>query len=299
MPTRRFVANLGELSDTKLDDNRTALKTARAAKSVVLPGIAAPQPKSRANLDYLSTAVALETWLSLNMSAMLTEIMSEENAAWCAADVIRALTIRHCIAPGSKVQTQRWFPRTAIPRLLSVTLAVFPSTRTHRVLDMLDAIAAHIQDGLVRRCEHRDGALARLFANVTNTWFEGCTSPCRTQDSETLRDLVAAIEDRKWVLNVPSSSIVPYVYQAQWQGCGAASCASSPPCLDLISVATANDSPCRYLRTAHSLTCTEQRIRGSAMCSWLLDRALALLSCTRLTSSCTWSTSGSPRDRLA
>jgi len=53
-----------------------------------------------------------EIWRSWNLSTMLTEIISESDAAQCAADVMCALTIQRCIAPGSKVQGQRWFPRT-------------------------------------------------------------------------------------------------------------------------------------------------------------------------------------------
>ena len=173
MPTQRVIANLGEISDIEVENIRTALKASRAAKSVVLTEAATLRSKVLANLDYLSIAVALETWRSWNLSTMLTELISEREAAMCAADVICALTVRHCIAPGSKLQAQRWFPRIALPELLGVTPGRFHNTRIRRVLGRLDAIDARLQDGLVRRYEQRDGAFATLFTDVTDAWFEG------------------------------------------------------------------------------------------------------------------------------
>jgi len=86
----------------------------RAAKSVVLTDAATLWSWVLANFDYLSIAVALETWRSWNLSTMFTELSSEKRAALCAADVIGAQTILRCIAPGSKLQAQQWFPR-ALP----------------------------------------------------------------------------------------------------------------------------------------------------------------------------------------
>src|SRR5512147_1301077 len=45
------------------------------------------------------------------------------------AEVICALTIQRCVAPGSKLYAQRWFPRTALPELLGVAPAQFHNTR--------------------------------------------------------------------------------------------------------------------------------------------------------------------------
>jgi len=77
--------------------------------------------------------LALETWRLWNLSTMLTELISERDAAMCAADVICALTIQRCIAPGSKLQAQRWFPRTALPELLGVAPALFHNTGIHSI----------------------------------------------------------------------------------------------------------------------------------------------------------------------
>jgi len=125
----------------------------------------------------------------------------------------------------------------------------------------------------VRPHEQRNGTFATLIADDPDAWFERrgldiaalsctkggipkrygngilllcnergcplrwCTMPGRVRDSETLRDVVGAIEDRQRAQNVPS---VPWGQLAPWQGCGTASCTSSPPCPDLRSVASDN-----------------------------------------------------------
>jgi len=103
MPTQRVIANLGELSDIEVESIGNALKASPAAKSVVLTEAATLRSKVLANLDYLSIAVALEMWRSWNLSTMLTELISERDAAMCAADVICALTIQRCICSGIEV----------------------------------------------------------------------------------------------------------------------------------------------------------------------------------------------------
>ena len=171
----------------------------------------------------------------------------------------------------------------------------------------------------MRRYEQRDGAFATLTTDVTNAWFEGrgptsrsavvprrayrtatrsafcCCATSTASLSDGVRRQVARKTQRHcatWLersriangfRTYRSSSIEPWVQQGLWQGCGATSCASSPPCLDLRSIATAKDSRCRCLRAAHLLTCTAARIRPSVMrSSRPLDRPLAQLACRGL-----------------
>jgi len=105
-----------------------------------------------------------------------------------AAEVICALTIQRCVAPGSTLYAQRWFPRTALPELLGVAPAHFHNTRIHRVLDKRDRVETELQDGLVRRYEQRDGTFATLFTDVTDAWFEG-RGPDLAQRSRTKEGL--------------------------------------------------------------------------------------------------------------
>lgn len=239
MPAQKVLANLGELTDQEVKNFRVALEASRRAKGVVLPEAPKWRAKVLANLAYLDVAVALEMWRSWELSELLHRLIAERDVAVRAAEVICALTIHRCVAPGSKLQAQRWFPRTALPELLGARPAHFHNTRIHRVLDKLDRIETGLQDGLVRRYRQRNGTFATLFTDVTDAWFEGrgpdlaqrsrtkeglhnrhkigilllCnehgyplrwrTLPGRTQDGKALRDLVEHIEDKDWAQGVP------------------------------------------------------------------------------------------------
>ncbi len=126
-----------------------------------------------ANLAYFDIAVALEMWRAWELSELLHRLIPEDAVAMAAAEVICALTIQRCVAPGSKLQAQRWFPRTALPELLGTAPAHFHNTRIHRVLDKLDRIETKLQDGLIQRYQQRDGVFATLFTDVSDAWFEG------------------------------------------------------------------------------------------------------------------------------
>lgn len=239
MPAQRVLANLGELSDQAVENFRLALEASRTAKSVVLPEAPAWRAKVLANLAYLDVAVALELWRSWQLSELLHRLIPEHGVAVRAAEVICALVLQRCVAPGSKLEAQRWFPRTALPELLGVAPAHFHNTRIHRVLDKLDRVETELQDGLVRRYQQRDGVFAALFTDVTDAWFEGrgpdlaergrtkeglshrhkvgilllCnergyplrwrTLPGRMQDGQALGELVEHIAGQPWTVGVP------------------------------------------------------------------------------------------------
>ena len=239
MPTHRVIANLGELSDLEIENVRQALKASRASKSVIIPEAPALNCEMLASLAFLDVAVALEMWRSWKLSELFAQLIPENDPAMTSSDVLCALAIQRCIAPGSKLQAQRWFPETALPELLGVVPSHFHNTRIHRVLDKLDSVDEQLQEALVRRYEQRDGAFVSLFTDVTDAWFEGrgpdlaerartkegmtnlfkigilllCnehgypmrwrTLPGRTQDGEALRDLVGSIEGLDWAQNIP------------------------------------------------------------------------------------------------
>ncbi len=239
MPAQRVIANLGEMSDQEFENFKCALRASRQGKSVVLRDAPPWQARVQANLAYLDVGVALEMWRSWKLSELVHRLIPERKVAVRAAEVVCALTVQRCVAPGSKLSATRWFPRTALPELLGVDPARFHNTRIHRVLEKLDAVEAELQQGLVRRYQQKDGAFAALFVDVTDAWFEGrgpdlaerartkeglrnrhkvgilllCnehgfplrwkTLPGRTKDPQALRELVSNIEAEPWVKGVP------------------------------------------------------------------------------------------------
>ena len=68
MPTQRVIANLGELSDLKVENIRTSLKVSRLGMTPVLPETPTRQASVLANLTYLDVGAAFDVWRSGNLS---------------------------------------------------------------------------------------------------------------------------------------------------------------------------------------------------------------------------------------
>ncbi len=190
MPAHRVVANLGQLSDKEAGNLRVALQASRHGKALVLPGDTSWKPRVLANLGYLGVAVALELWQRWKLSELLTRLIPEDKVRARASELLAALTIQRCVAPGSKLKAQRWLPRTALPELMGIEPAWFNNSRIHRVLEDLDRVDADLQKALPLRYGHRQGAFSALFIDVTDAYFEGrgCDLAARGRTKEGLRN---------------------------------------------------------------------------------------------------------------
>lgn len=176
LPTHRIVAHLGVLSDLEVGNLRAALAASRAGRTAVVAPAERPARAASpvlANLRYLDVAVALAQWRGWGLDELLGRLLPQGEQDVAPAAVVAALTIQRCIAPGSKLGAQRWFPRTALPELLGVAPSAFNNTRLHRVLEDLDGVGARLQSELADRCREQRGAFATLFLDVTDTWFVG------------------------------------------------------------------------------------------------------------------------------
>lgn len=176
MPSRKTIANLGQLSEQEVANLRVALQASRQNTTLVLPGDPAHQEwqaKITASLSYLDIAVALETWNRWKLPGLLNRLLPQKNEAVPPGAVIAALVLHRCTDPGSKLYAQRWFPRTALPELLDMEPSQFGNTRIHRVLEGLDHIDANLQTELVKRYRSKDGLFASIFMDVTDAWFAG------------------------------------------------------------------------------------------------------------------------------
>lgn len=176
MPAHRILAHLGVLSQQQIDNLQLALAASRQGRSVVLPAEVLERPAAQpvlANLAYLDVAVALAMWREWRLDELLTAVMPPSDQDVPPASVVAALTVQRCVAPGSKLYAQRWFPRTALPELLGVAPGQFNNTRLHRVLDALDRATPELQARLPQRCAAREGGFTALFLDVTDTWFVG------------------------------------------------------------------------------------------------------------------------------
>jgi len=177
-PTHRVLANFGDLPDSEVENLRAALEASRDDKKLVAaPSDGpedAPRRRPKANLQYLDCALLGRLWARGGLGEMLEELMLTGQAEVAPAKIVEALALQRCLAPGSKLQSTRWFPRTALPELMGIAPEHFNNTRLHRVLEQL----ADIEDGLMERLAGRtdDSAPAdceAMFLDVTDAWFEG------------------------------------------------------------------------------------------------------------------------------
>lgn len=242
VPAHRVLASLGELGDREIENLRRALKASRRGEAVVLPSETQAldwQPKVLANLRYLDVAVMLSMWSSWKLTELLNRLLPRGAETVPTSLVIAPLVIQRCIAPGSKLYAQRWFPTAALPELLDVKPEQFNNSRIHRALEDLDRVDADLQRELVKRYEHKDGAFSALFLDVTDTYFQGrgcdlaqrdrtkegfsnmhkigvvllCNEhgyparwqvvPGKRRDPQCMTEMVDAVEGLPWVRGVP------------------------------------------------------------------------------------------------
>jgi len=176
MPAHRVLANLGALSEQQVANFRVALAASRKGRTVVVPQAPEQRPAAHAvldNLRYLDIAVALAMWRHWKLDELLEELMPRGRRDISPSDVVAALTLHRCVAPGSKLSAQRWFPRTALPELLGVAPGQFNNTRLHEVLSLLEKATPELQRRLPQRFVSQQGAFTALFVDVTDTWFVG------------------------------------------------------------------------------------------------------------------------------
>jgi hypothetical protein len=174
MPATRVIKHLGHLSEIELENLKTALEASRRGKKVVITRASSGRPpKVSDNLRYLDLAVLLELWHEWGLTELIEELMPIGDAIVAPSAVVAALTMQRCVAAGSKLFAERWFPKTALPELLGVAPTNFNNTRIHRVLDALDQCGVDLMSKLPRRYVANQGAFAAMFLDVTDTWFVG------------------------------------------------------------------------------------------------------------------------------
>jgi hypothetical protein len=174
MPATRVIKQLSHLSALELENLKAALAASKRGRRVFVGKAPAGRPpKATANLDYLGIAVLLELWRQWQLDELVDGLLGIGDAVVTPAAVVAALVLQRCVAPGSKLSAERWFPRSALPELLGVAPKHFNNTRIHRVLDALDQCRVDLMAKLPRRYTERDGAFAAMFLDVTDTWFVG------------------------------------------------------------------------------------------------------------------------------
>lgn len=180
-PTCRVVASLGTLDDVAIANLRNALSANRDGQALVVPAAAtAPlaEPEVLDNLQYLDLAVLLQLWEDVGLGSLLRTLLPPAESTTADIErVVAALVLHRCVAAGSTLSAERWFPTTALAELLSVTPLQFNNSRLHRVLTALETVESQLQDRLPTTVREREGEFATVFIDATDTWFEGKGPP--------------------------------------------------------------------------------------------------------------------------
>ena len=174
-PTNRVIANLGALDDVAIANLRAALEASRDGKALLLAEDAGASSRAsvEANLRYLDLAVLLRLWRELGMVDILAKALPAGDRTAPSAAVVAALVLQRCVAPGSKLAAERWYPTTALPELLGVGPELFNNSRLHRVLTDLEAAEQDVQAAIAPTLRAAQGAFSALFIDATDTWFVG------------------------------------------------------------------------------------------------------------------------------
>lgn len=179
-PVHKVLASFKDLSEVAASNLRLAIAAARESKSVVLADNLAHElgvPKCSHNLEYLGLAVLHRLWQRLKLDKLVDALLPQGASPVHMVDVIEALALQRCVAPGSKLSAERWYPSTALPELQGIAPAQFNNTRIHRVLDTLESIEGALQDKLPAHLESQHGHFVWIALDITNTWFEGQGPP--------------------------------------------------------------------------------------------------------------------------
>lgn len=194
VPSHEVVASLGKLPDQEVENLRRALRASRSGQVVVIPSETQTDEwrlRVMANLDYLDVATALSMWNYWKLTELFNRLLPRGGDRVATSLIIAPLVLQRCLSPGSKLYAQRWFPTTALPELLGLQAEQFNNSRIHRALTDLDSVDDELQAELPKRYEHRNGAFAALFLDVTDTYFQGrgCEMAQRDRTKEGLRNV--------------------------------------------------------------------------------------------------------------
>lgn len=171
-PVARVLASLGSLSDLEIENLKRAVAASRSGRAVVI-GAEPRAARVKRSLAYLDVATCLQTWRRWHLTELIDELVPDSEQHVSVGEVIGALAVQRCVAPASKLEASRWYPKTALPELQAVVPSQFNNTRIHRALETLASIELRLQEQLARAIAAEQSRFVSLFLDCTDTWFVG------------------------------------------------------------------------------------------------------------------------------
>lgn len=173
-PTNRTLASFSELPPVLEANLKAAIDAGRQGRAVVVADeVGAQLGNVAASLRYLDVAVALRLWRQWQLSDLIEQILPRGEPQVAVSQVVSALTIHRCVAPGSKLSAQRWYRRTALPELQGVEPSQLNNSRIHRALQALEQVEQPLQERLAADIGAGRGQFGALFLDISNAHFVG------------------------------------------------------------------------------------------------------------------------------
>ncbi|MBW2255893.1 MAG: hypothetical protein JRI25_15020 [Deltaproteobacteria bacterium] len=175
-PTHRVIASLKDWSPQAIENLKLALVATKDGATLVAAERSAEQVAVKhlviANLAFLPVAVLAALWERWQLSKLLDQLLPSSSIV-SHSQVIQALVLHRCVAPGSKLSACSWYPTTALPELLGVKARYFNNSRVHRALHALSEVEGAVQKALAQRVSLEKDGVVVTYLDLTDTWFVG------------------------------------------------------------------------------------------------------------------------------
>src|SRR5660398_149633 len=119
----------------------------------------------------------------------ISKIFSQsENKKVQTSEIIKILTIYHCLDPGSYLSAVEWYDKTKLDRILQINAEQINKSRIFRELDCIEDKKKDIENYLYTTLKERDvDSLRFVFYDLTDSYFEGrnceLATPGRTKSN--------------------------------------------------------------------------------------------------------------------
>lgn len=175
-PTKKVIAHLGPFDPLLFNNLKAALRCYRDQVDL-LNAISNPSSPEMIRIAVIETRLYLplriisKMFRDWELDGILNGLIAPAKRTASFAQMIEALVIHRCVAPGSKLAFQNWMRKTALNEIVGASIPSMNNTRVHRAMDELVDVEPQIQSAIKERiCS---GGVPRiLYLDLTDTWFD-------------------------------------------------------------------------------------------------------------------------------
>ena len=167
---KRVLAHLGLLTSEQAETLRLALKMrAHPDYQILRP----QEVECQASVSYLDVAVFEKLWREMNVSS----VMKAGKGDVSLSELLEILVLNRCCDPKSKLGVTRWYPTTALDRLLGIPATAVEESRLYRCLSSIAAHQTQLEEHLWKQVQRIDDSSSLYCYDLSSSYFEGeCVS---------------------------------------------------------------------------------------------------------------------------